>query len=111
SHQPKYPQFIFVKDYLRAGMQIDTKHICAMVDTITGQADTVTQSFAGRACGYGKQNDNVYIFTNKDNIQKYIDWVKSGFDSQSPPTAKNVKTSSTYHRTQEIPRIVEVCDE
>jgi hypothetical protein len=109
--QPTQLTFLFVKDYLRVGKQTKTEYIIVMHDnSFTSKSDTAAQSFAGRACGYGKSKDIVYVFTNKIQIENYIKWVNSGYSNTEIPRAKNVKNSMGIRKKKEIPRRLKYCE-
>jgi hypothetical protein len=77
SQRPDKPTVVLVRGALRVGIVLPPEaspNICEMIDTNAVRADTVTQSFVGRSCGYGKRNDTYSIFTNLKDIETVIDF-------------------------------------
>lgn len=77
SIHPKRPTILLVRGALRVGIVLKpslSNNICEMVDTNAARADTVTQAFLGRSCGYHKGNDCYSIFTNLRDVETIIDF-------------------------------------
>ncbi len=77
--RPTKPTVMLLRGALRVGIVLPpqaSSNICEMIDTNAARADTVTQSFVGRSCGYHKRNDTYGIFTNLKDIETVLDFYK-----------------------------------
>jgi hypothetical protein len=76
--RPDRPTVFLIKNAWRAGMTIKPgSHIRGWYEPSIKNsnrqgADTVVQSGAGRACGYGKKEDVYPIYTNLEKVCEYI---------------------------------------
>lgn len=91
--EPEKLTVIFVKDKLRMGKSIITKHICALIDSPNNQyVQTTVQGFVGRAAGYNKKDHNVIIFTDKQKVFEHKKWFDNNLQKEYlPRSSKNVK--------------------
>lgn len=77
--KPDSPTVVLVRGALRVGIVLPpkaSKNICEMVDTNSVRADTATQSFIGRSCGYYKRKDTYSIFSNLKDIETVLDFYR-----------------------------------
>lgn len=100
SKQPEQPTVLLVRGALRVGIVLKpecSKNICEMIDTNAVRADTVTQSFVGRSCGYHKRGDTYGIFTNLKDVETVIDFYNDVYQA-IPVGLKNTgaKKTGTY---------------
>lgn len=75
--RPEKPTILLVRGALRVGIVLPPEasdNICEMIDTNPGRADTGTQSFMGRSCGYRKRDDTYIIYTNLTHIETVRDF-------------------------------------
>jgi hypothetical protein len=91
SDKPEKKTIFFIKGKLRAGQRVNTKNIIMVHDSHSSNSDTTAQSFLGRCCGYNKNKD-IQIYVDLEAAEGYYKWVKSGFDPNIIPKAKNVST-------------------
>lgn len=88
---------IFLRGLLRAGKRLNTENIIMMHDTSESKVDTAVQSLLGRCCGYNKNND-ILIYCDRISVEKYKNWVISGYDINSiPDKSKNILGKSKLH--------------
>lgn len=72
---------LFIIKAAQAGKTLRAPHLGQWHDLTGTQTDTVVQS-AGRACGYGKAQEDYAIYCNLGEVDKYINWYASlGTDS------------------------------
>ncbi|MHB1953714.1 MAG: hypothetical protein ACYCOU_08160, partial [Sulfobacillus sp.] len=89
--EPKEFTVLAIYDRLRAGIQLDTKNICAVYDTAGANTDTTAQGLLGRCCGYHKESHGVEVYCNKKAATRYLRWVESSFNRESiPGKSKNI---------------------
>lgn len=96
---PKTPIFIFLKDKMRMGCYLNTKHIALVHDDHTNQyAHTTIQSLLGRCCGYNKSSHSVNIYCDKSHADEHYDWVLSNYDKDKIPSRiKYLNKSCIYN--------------
>ena len=105
--EPENLTFVFVKDFLRLGEQVNTKYISIMHENGITKVDTMAQSFAGRACGYNKLLHNVTVYTSAKAIQDYIDWYEKL--NNHIPIATNIKNGFNIQFEIETPGLIAQC--
>lgn len=77
---PSRMTIIWIYNSLRAGKQLNTKHIGFVHDTASSSPDTIAQSLLGRILGYGKRNDHVICYTDAHAAKLFLDWVSHTYD-------------------------------
>jgi len=84
---------IGIYNSLRAGYQLDTKHVAMVHENISADVDVTVQGLPGRCCGYkNKDKHRVQVYCNTRAIDQYLKMVKNDFDPQTiPKKCKNIK--------------------
>ncbi|HYX38822.1 MAG TPA: hypothetical protein VE954_37425 [Oligoflexus sp.] len=63
---------VIVQQKARMGNTIDTRYCHFMYENANSSTiDTITQSFMGRACGFGKQDHKAIIYSHRDKAMAY----------------------------------------
>jgi hypothetical protein len=91
--EPDRVVVIFIQRTLMAGKTLDTTNVlmvvdCPCTDQRNQSTDTVVQGLVGRCCGYGKEKDNVFIITNKKEVENYEHWVRTGEQIGNKPSQR-----------------------
>jgi hypothetical protein len=78
---PLQHTFIVIKGFWRAGKRLNDQNIGIMYEGPSNipDANVVTQSLAGRACGNDKQtpgDDSPMIYCHRNSIVDYVNWAK-----------------------------------
>ena len=107
---PSILTIIEIYHSLRAGIQLNTKHICMIHDSPTGWTDTTAQGLAGRCCGYDKECHQVDVYCNLESIKKYIRLIEQDFEPQYIPSKcynilKGNQSSNSRPFTPETPQM------
>jgi hypothetical protein len=89
--RPNINTVIFIKNAWRLGSTLDTSYVSVFYDHDSSSVDTVSQSLLGRACGYGKEINNVKIYTNLGAAIAYSKLNTEG------KLVKNTKYSARTH--------------
>lgn len=78
SRKPSKPIWVIIRGAMRAGITLGAEHyIRAWVETPSTQADVVTQSGAGRACGYGRDGEEYPIYCHISALKRVVAFYKS----------------------------------
>lgn len=88
-HKPEVTTIIWIYGSLRAGKQLDTKHIGFVHDTSNSSPDTIAQSLLGRIMGYRKEGNGVTCFTDMNSAQLMLEWVNKHYDTNWIPRGSN----------------------
>jgi hypothetical protein len=104
--RPKRHTAIFVKGFLRAGKQLNTRYVRLAFDYVGKNVDTATQSFPGRFCGYPNElkglykNRDIDIYTNLEAITAQAMWIRNDYEESviAAPTSyfSMVKSRSEF---------------
>lgn len=91
-HRPSVMTFIEVYNTLRAGYQLDTRHVFMVHDSPGAMTDVTAQGLAGRCCGYGKEKDDVVVYCHDRWLRLYVDFLENKFDPHYVPShSKNIR--------------------
>ena len=98
--EPEENTAIFIKGMLRAGVQLNTEYVGAIVEPggfwedskCDPLVDTVAQGLVGRCCGYQKAVQHVRIIANR---RKVLDYSKFWINEAIPLTASGVSGGHT----------------
>lgn len=83
---PKQFTIVWIYGTLRAGKQLNTRHIGFVHDTAKSSPDTIAQSLLGRILGYGgKERHNVRCYTDMNAATLIRDWLECSFDMAMIP--------------------------
>ena len=78
---PPLDVMIMIKGFLRAGKQLNTTHIAAVLEKPTkgkpSHIETVVQGLPGRCCGYGKANHGVQVIAAMEAAEDYVEFWRS----------------------------------
>jgi hypothetical protein len=77
---------IWIYGSLRAGKQLNTKHIGFVHDTAESAPDTIAQSLLGRILGYNKRNNHVKCFTDVKSARLMCTWMTNVYDVTKIPS-------------------------
>ena len=100
--EPKIKTIVFIQGMLRAGIEVNSKYVNMVHDTLGSNTDTSVQSLVGRLTGY-KKNRNVKIYSNKEKCREYMNWVESGFNIEMTPTScKHITKVKTNNKSISI---------
>jgi hypothetical protein len=84
--KPNVTTVILIKDMLRMGKTVNTKHVCLMYDTHdNSHTHTTVQSFIGRASGYNKRNHGVTVYCDLEKIEQHLKWIESKYSIENIP--------------------------
>lgn len=76
---------IWIYGSLRAGKQLDTRHIGFVHDTAHSGPDIIAQSLLGRILGYNKQFNFVKCYTDVEAAKLMAKWINSAYDTMKIP--------------------------
>lgn len=79
-NKPTTTTIIWIYGSLRAGKQLNTKHIGFVHDTSASAPDTIAQSLLGRIMGYRKEGNGVTCFTDMNAAHLMLEWVNKHYD-------------------------------
>jgi len=71
---------IWIYGSLRAGKQLNTKHLGFVHDTSSSGPDIIAQSLLGRILGYRKSKDHVRCYTDLAAAKLMLEWIHSAYD-------------------------------
>lgn len=80
---------ILLKQKGRVGVQIKTDKLYFVWDNPKQKTSTTAQSLLGRVCGYNKSKNNVKVFTDLEEAERYIKWTKGELDDISYTLGKS----------------------
>jgi len=83
--EPEMFTIIWIYGSLRAGKQLNTKHIGFVHDTSLSSPDTIAQSLMGRILGYGKQKHEVTCYTDIKSALLIKKWFSNMYDVTKIP--------------------------
>jgi hypothetical protein len=83
---PISPTIVWIFGSLRAGKQLETKHLGFVHDTAHSRPDTVAQSLLGRLLGYNKHNHQVVCYTDLKSALLVKEWIEGLYDPSRIPT-------------------------
>ena len=83
---PERFTIIWIYGCLRAGKQLNTKHIGFVHDTADSAPDTIAQSLLGRILGYNKRNNHVKCYTDVKSAKLMCTWMTNVYDITKIPS-------------------------
>jgi len=83
---PERFTIIWIYGSLRAGKQLNTKHIGFVHDTAESAPDTIAQSLLGRILGYNKRNNHVKCYTDVKSAKLMCTWMSNVYDITKIPS-------------------------
>jgi hypothetical protein len=95
-HPPFKYVFVFLKEMLKAGKNLETDHVRMIIDVpilkpnYIAPCYTIAQGLVGRCCGYNK-NKEVVLVTYEQAVRDYIKWL----DDEEDPTRASITTQKT----------------
>lgn len=105
------PTLVIIVGSMRAGLNFDfgqdfgdglKPYISAVIDTAQSDPHAAVQGLFGRVCGYYPATlPSVKIYTNKEAIEAYKDWIDKGYPRDTEQWAKKLKSGSEF-KTQQI---------
>lgn len=82
---PECFTIIWIYGSLRAGKQLNTRHVGFVHDTASSGPDIIAQSLMGRVLGYNKGCHYVRCYTDVKSAKLMLNWVKSAYDIMKIP--------------------------
>lgn len=99
NYKPEGIVVIFVKDRLRMGVSINTQHVSVMYDSSKNvHTHTTCQALVGRACGYGKADHGVIVYSDIQKIKEHIVWYESGTHPDHAKYITNGKVNKKHRQ-------------
>lgn len=94
--KPIKPTIIYLKDKMRMGEYLNTKHVYMVHDDPKNlYTHTTAQSLIGRCCGYNKKSHGTVIYCDYEKAYQHYQWIISGYHiEQIPYNAKYIKKST-----------------
>jgi hypothetical protein len=111
---PKKMTIIWIYNSLRAGKQLNTKHVGMVYDTNSSGTDTTAQALLGRILGYNKRDDRVRCYCNMAAALRMLAWITSDFsDTCVPIKSRGIVAKELNHNNwvQHVPIIVKLQEE
>lgn len=92
---------IFIKNFLRMGVSINTDHIYCMHEGNTNtNAETTLQGLLGRSLGY-KKNRDIIIYCDKEKVKEHMNWIKD-FEKDYIPKAKYININKNLNKESRL---------
>ena len=95
---PPRDTVIFIKGYLKAGKQLSTVHVGAVLEKPAQNGsfiETVVQGLPGRCCGYGKASHCVRVVAQVDMAKEYCEYWEARGSQINPSNAKRAEGGQT----------------
>ena len=95
---PPLDTVIFIKGYLKAGKQLSTVHVGAVLEKPAKNGsfiETVVQGLPGRCCGYGKASHCVRVVAQVDMAEEYCEYWDTRSSQATPSNSKRAEGGRT----------------